>query len=223
MAVYSSAAWVGSKASPSFWSRNVPVSFSGWIKMNAGAAAANRGAFWFGNNSGFMILFRDTGAILYVRDTTPAWRTVTTTYPTTSQWNHWAGTMDTNSINFYKNGATVGTPGTTLAGINYVDSSQFQFGQYITDKLDCSIEDFAIYSKVLSATELNSLASGVRRVPLQVGSLLAYWPFDEHAHDKVISNLTFADLSGNDNGVANGGLGYGEFNRPGASYPRGIY
>ena len=202
------------------WGATLPVSFSFWAKMNSTAGAGFYSAFYFGPNSGYFVTFRDTGAIMYVRDSTPAWRTVTTTYPTVGEWNHWAGTMAANSIHFYKNGGEVGTAGTTLTAINWVDTAKFQLGCYTTLKLDCSLAELAIFGKVLTTDDRTLLKQRISRSPLQISNLNAYWPMDDLSVGLGTAGVGLKDYGPNGNNFPASANGLGE--EFSFAYPGGV-
>lgn len=60
------------------------------------------------------------------------------------------------------------------------------------------ISEVYIYSRALGASEISSLAGGVKRVGLQFANLEAYWPLDDVAHGSAANGATMRDISDNE-------------------------
>lgn len=117
-------------------------------------------------------------------------------------WQHICSVIDPspNTSILYKNGVQIGTI-TTMAAT--IDSSRDMVigNRYdINRDYDGTINEVAIWSVVLSQSEIDQLYnSQVKRMPLQIqpSNLEGYWALDEEEDGSSADGDTFRDLSGN--------------------------
>lgn len=116
--------------------------------------------------------------------------------PTINKWQHVAVTRNSSDkVDLYINGGTASRLFSDAAQSgNHVVAIIGKHGgtQFVQGFLD----DFRVYNRVLSASEIESLAKSRSRLTITDG-LLAWWTFDQGVSSATASGATALDKSGN--------------------------
>lgn len=143
-------------------------SYAFWIKMKTEISSGDQCFFWTANSDGrvnYRIEYQynsGTRRLVFVRfkpNVGEDYVAYTITLGT-SDFYHLAITWDGSNIRAYVNGVLVGTTASTGLGTGS-ESANFHIGYAeASNYASCIIDDFAIFSKALSASEILSLYSG---------------------------------------------------------------
>jgi hypothetical protein len=195
-------------------------SLEAWIKFPANSnstvviAKRNQGV---ATVPGWYLLILNTGVpYIQIGDGTDWAAVQSTTVVDDNEWHHIVVVLDRDDLGYiYIDGTedqtadisdTQGSVDSSLSfGIRHGYGSSSLYGDTIT------IEEVAVYSRILSAGEVASHASKVRRMPLQ-SQPEGYWPLDDYAGGTSGDGLAYKDYSYNgyngtgDDGTNNTGL-----------------
>lgn len=138
------------------------LSFGGWVYINSSTNAFS-GIFCFGDASNYCLVIANptlTGIRFQIQTTT-----ININIPSFNSWVHWFWTMSTTgSWNIYINGVNVSSSVTSLVGDFLLANSQYRLGYYTATAGISSfiglMDDFRIYSQVLTATQVSELYNG---------------------------------------------------------------
>jgi len=149
-------------------------------------------------------------------------------------WIHIVATYDgvsatiVDRIDIYINGIAVDDQDFTANNYTAMEDKDvpFEVGSYNNglNNLDGKITEVAVFSKDLSQRDVTNLYSGVRGMPTQIGSLIAYWTLDDITEGHTgLGADTWGDRSGNGHTIT-GTDGDGDSTTIGGwlSYPPGV-
>lgn len=124
-----------------------------------------------------------------------------------NQWIHMTLVYTSTTLSLYLNGAFISTVDISTKGIAGLGNNPFRIGAYgnspVSQKWQGYLDDFRIYSRALSASEITSLyqVGQVTRQTISQSGLVGWWTFDE-------ATSTIAhDFSGQGNNGALSGIG----------------
>lgn len=168
-------------------------SFSGWVQpASADITSGYHNIISNGNGSiGFWI---DAGKMdaYFISDH------LATTKMTAGNWYLLVFTYDGTTGRFYQNGSTDGTTTGQSFVLGYMGANTGSTGTGET--MNGEVDDFRVYTRVLSATEVSNLYAGQ---DIDATSLAAHWKFDEG------SGTSAADTTGNHSATLTSGTVWG--------------
>ncbi len=157
---------------------NVPLSFSAWVYP---VATASTRAVWGqpANNTGVLEirLQQATGIVDLIKQGVALVLSSTAT-AANGAWSHIGITDSGTAQKIYIN---AGTPATSSQAISYATiTTAYTIGQGFgsAESWGGRIADLALWSAVLTAGEITSLAGGIRPYNVRKTSLYGYWPLD---------------------------------------------
>ncbi|MDD5032808.1 MAG: LamG domain-containing protein [Candidatus Pacebacteria bacterium] len=149
-----------------------PITISAWIKPDS-YGGANEGAIVSKGDSGASGAWRlylnqaASNFIFQAGGSSPPWRSSSVNIITLSQWQHlvitWDGGLDPTGINLYYNGSlsndsgSIGDSLTSDASNSLYMGMRYAGGRDVPNYFDGAIDNVRIYSRVLSASEIQSL------------------------------------------------------------------
>lgn len=146
-----------------------------WIYPNAGHPDNDTIANGVAASNGFRIYLANL--VLHIVASGVSDVTTTGTF-TAATWGHAAFSLDgSQNLNAYFNGANVKT-GVTLGVRAGTGQTTIGANDSGPNTLDGRVADTAIWSTVLTASEIGALAKGARPNSIRPSSLVAWWPLD---------------------------------------------
>lgn len=202
------------------------VSFSCWVKFTT--LTNNELRPFFGkdgtSNRSYGSWLYLTGGVYTLRfwissnGTAGSEHVVTWSTPTTGVWYHIVGTWDasTSTAEFFVNGSSIGTNASALTSIYNGDTPFYigRFGEVSGDYTDAEIDEFGLWSKVLTSDEITDLYNSGSGLPYYdpadisndtdlSTSLVSFWEMEEATG----ATRTDSTATGNDLSNASGASG----------------
>ena len=151
-------------------------------------------------------LFVNSGSGLSFQRIAGSTNAVSTAAPATSSWSHVVATYDGTTMRLYVNGALASSTASALSLLDNVATLRVGNSAVGTDGWAGDLDDVALYTSALNATQVQSHFRCGRRyrdVVLETPGLQGYWRLGE------VSGITAYDSKGTANGTLTNGPTFG--------------